>query len=79
MIPPPPSRSAELTRGPAAREIDGPSGSVQIAGRRAQTVLVSASAYWSCFERVALAHLLLFETQEGLDRDTVFAPRWSTA
>ena len=79
MVPPPPSRSAELTRGPAARELDGPSGSVQIAGRRAQTVLASASAYWSSFERVALAHLLLFETQEGLDRDTVFAPRWSTA
>jgi len=79
MVPPPPSRSAELTRGPATRELDGPSGTVQIVGRRTQTQLVSASAYWSCFERIALAHLLLFETQEGLDRDTVFAPRWSIA
>ncbi|HVH41764.1 MAG TPA: AAA family ATPase, partial [Labilithrix sp.] len=71
--PPSPAVADTLSRGPALRE-HAATGEVAIVGGRAK-VHVPAPVYWPSFEEIALEHLLLFESDDGLDRDAQLHPR----
>jgi ATP-dependent Clp protease ATP-binding subunit ClpC len=73
LVPPQASTAGLRRRGAVARERKA-EGAVLVAGRRAR-VEIDLDEYWQRVEEVALAHLLLFELDEGaLDRDEIFAP-----
>ena len=71
LVPPPPADAQTRRRAPPAREHDRAAGRVTVHGHT--DVVVAPDAYWASLERIALAHLLLFE--DGvLERDAFFAP-----
>ncbi len=67
---PPNAQAAEgLSRGPALRQQASGEDTVKILDGRA-AAQVPADEYWPSFEEIALEHLLLFERDDSLDRDT---------
>jgi ATP-dependent Clp protease ATP-binding subunit ClpC len=79
LAPPAPGVADQARRMQPTREVLANEGILQIFAKR--TVLkIPLADYWKRFDEIALAHLLLFETRDDLDRDltmdSVFTDEW---
>jgi len=79
LAPPQPGDADHARRLQPTREIQYNEGIVHVFAKRS-TLKIPLADYWKRFDEIALAHLLLFETRDDLDRDdlmdAVFEDEW---
>ncbi len=79
LAPPLPGAADHARRLQPTREVHANEGVVQVFAKRA-VLKIPLADYWKRYDEIALAHLLLFETRDDLDRDllltAVFEDEW---